>query len=230
MPAHAGGEQERLVMARSHLLRAQTSSNAALFLFLFLSLVSRFVARTQSRENEGDLIMAAELCTPATMAFVVRHTGGVICAALPAARLEELALPQMLSLNEDPKGTAFTVTVDAAGPKWGVSTGISAADRAATMRALAAAASEPADFVRPGHVFPLRAQAGGVLARDGHTEATVDLCRLAGLQAAGLLSELVTADSVGMARMPEIVEFCAEHKLVLTTIEDLICYRLAEGV
>jgi 3,4-dihydroxy 2-butanone 4-phosphate synthase/GTP cyclohydrolase II len=173
--------------------------------------------------------MAAELCTPASMAFVVRHTGGVICAALPALRLEELALPQMLSLNQDPKGTAFTVTVDAA-KHWGVSTGISAADRAATMRALATATAVPADFVRPGHVFPLRAKAGGVLERDGHTEATVDLCRLAGLQPAGLLSELVTADSVGMARMPEIVTFCAVHKLMLTTIEDLICYRLAEGV
>ena len=183
----------------------------------------------QSREKEGDLIMAAELCTPETMAFVVRHTGGVICAALPAERLEALALPQMLSQNQDPKGTAFTVTVDAAS-HWGVSTGISAADRAATMRALSAATSGPEDFVRPGHVFPLRAKAGGVLERDGHTEATVDLCRLAGLQPAGLLSELVTADSVGMARMPEIVDFCAEHQLVLTTIEDLICYRLAEGL
>ena len=184
---------------------------------------------SQSRENEGDLIMAAELCTPETMAFVVRHTGGVICAALPAERLEALALPQMLSKNQDPKGTAFTVTVDAAS-HWGVSTGISAADRAATMRALATATSTPDDFVRPGHVFPLRAKAGGVLERDGHTEATVDLCRLAGLQPAGLLSELVTADSVGMARMPEIVDFCKEHNLVLTTIEDLICYRLAEGL
>lgn len=185
------------------------------------------VTDDESRENEGDLIMAAALATPETMAFTVRHTGGVICAALTAARLTELKLPQMVPNNEDPKETAFTLTVDAS---YGVSTGISAADRATTMRRLADASSAAEDFCRPGHVFPLRAKDGGVLERDGHTEATVDLCRLAGLPSAGLLSEIVTADSVGMARMPELVEFCEEHKLVLTTIEDLICYRLEEGV
>jgi len=185
------------------------------------------VTDDESRENEGDLIMSAALATPEKMAFTVRYTGGVICAALPEQRLDELQLPQMVPKNQDPKNTAFTLTVDC---NVGVTTGISATDRATTMRFLADPASTPDQFCRPGHIFPLRAREGGVLARDGHTEATVDLCRLAGLPEAGLLSEIVTADSVGMARMPELVEFCREHGLVLTTIEDLICYRLDLGV
>ncbi len=205
-----------------------------------------------SRENEGDIIMAAELATTETLAFTVRYTGGVICVAMPDERMKELELPPMLAENQDPKETAFTVTVDC---NVDTTTGISAKDRAQTMRMLADPKSTPGQFTRcvrrfctdvlfhlfispvfpfllprPGHIFPLRAREGGVLVRDGHTEASVDLCRMAGLSEAGLLSEIVTKDSTDMARMPELVEFCDEHKLVLTTIEDMICYRLSEGV
>lgn len=181
------------------------------------------VTDDEGRENEGDLIMAAELATPEAMAFIVRYTGGVICVAMPEDRLEELELPQMVPDNQDPKNTAFTVTVDT---NVDTTTGISAVDRAQTMRMLASPDSTPDQFCRPGHIFPLRARDGGVLVRDGHTEASVDLCRLAGLSPAGVLSEVVTHDSVDMARMPELLRFAEEHKLVLTTIEDMICYRL----
>jgi len=175
-----------------------------------------------NRENEGDFIMAAEKATPESIAFIIRHSSGVICCALENEALERLGLPQMVPNNEDPKRTAFTITVDA---KSGVSTGISAADRAHTMNLLASASSSSHDFVRPGHIFPLRACAGGVLSRDGHTEASVDLCKLAGLQPVGVLCEIVSKDSMEMARLTELQHFSKEHNLVLTSIQDLICYR-----
>lgn len=185
------------------------------------------VTDDESRENEGDLIMAAELATAESMAFIVRYTGGVVCAAMPDEKLQRLRLPQMVPDNEDPKNTAFTVTIDA---NVNTTTGISAKDRAQTMRMLADPESTPEQFCRPGHIFPLRAREGGVLRRDGHTEATVDLCRLAGLQPCGILSEVVTEDGVDMARMKELVTFKERHGLVLTTIEDMICYRIATGL
>lgn len=178
------------------------------------------VTDDESRENEGDLIMAAEFATPETIGFIVRYSSGVICTPLTGERLDALELPPMYVNNEDPKQTAFTVSVDL---KVGTSTGISAADRAATFRALADPASTAADFLRPGHVFPLRPRDGGVLVRDGHTEATMDFCRLAGLNPCGVLCEVVNEDG-SMARVPDLIEFCTEHGLVLTSIADLIEY------
>jgi 3,4-dihydroxy 2-butanone 4-phosphate synthase/GTP cyclohydrolase II len=182
------------------------------------------VTDDEARENEGDLIMAAEHATAQAMAFMVRHTSGVLCVGMESERIDELRLPQMVGSNEDPKGTAFTVSVDA---RTGTSTGISAADRAETLRQIADPSSCADDFQRPGHIFPLRARKHGVLARQGHTEAAVDLCRLAGLQPAGVLCEIVSADGLSMARMPELVQFGAEHKLVMTTITDLVSGRWA---
>src|SRR5438132_4800048 len=144
-----------------------------------------------TRENEGDLIFAAEMATPAALAFMVRHTSGVVCAAVTAQRLDALELPLMVADNTEAHRTAFTVTVDY---RHGTSTGISAADRAATLRALANPAIVAEDFLRPGHIFPLRARPGGVLERRGHTEAAVDLARLAGLQPFGVLCEIVNDD------------------------------------
>ena len=185
------------------------------------------VTDDESRENEGDLIMAAQFASQATLAFVVRYSSGVVCASLPPDRLDALRLPPMVLNNEDPKCTAFAVTVDL---KHGTTTGISAADRAATFRALADPASTADMFSRPGHVFPLRPRPGGVLERDGHTEATVDLCRLAGLEPCGLLCEVVNDDGT-MSRVPELTKFCKEHGLVLTSIADIIAYRKArEGI
>ena len=174
-----------------------------------------------SRENEGDLILAADKATPEALAFMVRHTSGVVCAAMTAARLEELQLPLMVADNTESHRTAFTVTVDL---KRGTTTGISAADRAATIRALASRDAGPADFVRPGHVFPLRARAGGVLERRGHTEAAVDLARLAGLPPCGVLCEVVNDDG-SMARPLELVTFAQRHRLHLVSIADLVAYR-----
>ena len=182
------------------------------------------VVDDEERENEGDLIMAADAMTPEHLAFFLRHTSGVICVGLDGARCDELRLPPMVECNQDAKGTAFTVTVDLLA---GTSTGISAADRAATLRALADPASRAADFARPGHVFPLRARPGGVLERPGHTEAAVDLARLAGRTPAGVLCEVVSADKAGMARAPELRRFAAEHGLVFVTIADLIRHRQA---
>lgn len=173
------------------------------------------------RENEGDLIIAAERITPEAMAFLVRHTSGVVCAPLTGERLDELDLPLMVAANTDPKKTAFTVSVDAVKR---VSTGISAADRAATVAALVDQSTQPADLSRPGHIFPLRAAPGGVLRRAGHTEAAVDLARLAGLAPAGVICEIVNADG-SMARLPDLRRFADEHRLPLITIADLIAYR-----
>ena len=179
------------------------------------------VVDDEDRENEGDLIFAAELATPELVAFMVRHTSGYICVPLPAEECDRLDLPPMHHTNQDKRGTAYAVTVDA---REGVSTGICAADRARTMGLLAAAASTPWDFTRPGHVVPLRAKEGGVLRRAGHTEAAVDLARLAGLRPAGVLCEIVNDDGT-MARMPELEVFARRHQLTLVSIADLIAYR-----
>ncbi|KAJ1626315.1 3,4-dihydroxy-2-butanone 4-phosphate synthase-domain-containing protein [Pavlovales sp. CCMP2436] len=177
------------------------------------------VTDDEARENEGDLIMAAEHATPETIAFMVRHTSGVLCIGMEDERIRQLQLPQMTGNNEDPKGTAFTISVDA---RTGTTTGISAGDRAETLRQLANPDCTADDFQRPGHIFPLRSRKHGVLARQGHTEAAVDMCRLAGLQPAGVLSEIVSADGLTMARMPELIEFGKAHNLVMTTITDLV--------
>jgi 3,4-dihydroxy 2-butanone 4-phosphate synthase/GTP cyclohydrolase II len=173
------------------------------------------------RENEGDLIMAAEKVTPQAVAFMVRHTSGVICAALPGERLAALQLPLMVVDNAEAQRTAFTITVDY---RHGTTTGISAADRAATLRALGDPASQAGDFVRPGHVFPLRARPGGVLERRGHTEAAVDLARLAGLSPCGVLCE-VTNDDGTMARPAELAAFAERHGLPMISIADLVAHR-----
>ncbi len=173
------------------------------------------------RENEGDLIMAADAATPERIAFIVRHTSGVICAPLTGERLDALDLPLMVAHNTESHRTAFTVSVDL---REGTTTGISAADRAATIRALADPGTLPADLARPGHIFPLRAAEGGVLKRAGHTEAAVDLARLAGRAPAGVLCEVVNEDGT-MARLPELTAFAARHGLVLISIADLIAHR-----
>jgi 3,4-dihydroxy 2-butanone 4-phosphate synthase / GTP cyclohydrolase II len=179
------------------------------------------VVDDENRENEGDIIFAASLATPELLAFMIRHTSGVICVPMREAELDRLQLPQMTSHNTEHHRTAFTVSVDV---RAGTSTGISAADRAATIRALADPATTATDLVRPGHVFPLRYADGGVLRRAGHTEAAVDLTRLAGLPEAGVLSE-VTNDDGTMARLPELRAFAAEHDLALISIAQLIDYR-----
>jgi 3,4-dihydroxy 2-butanone 4-phosphate synthase / GTP cyclohydrolase II len=173
------------------------------------------------RENEGDLIMAAGAMTPEAMAFMIRHTSGVICMPLEGARLDELRLPLMVADNTESQRTAFTVSVDA---RHGTTTGISAADRSATVHALLDPGTVADDLARPGHIFPLRYREGGVLKRAGHTEAAVDLARLAGLPPAGVLAEVVNDDGT-MARMPRLEEFAAEHGLQLISIADLIRYR-----
>jgi 3,4-dihydroxy 2-butanone 4-phosphate synthase / GTP cyclohydrolase II len=175
------------------------------------------------RENEGDLIMVAEAATRDTLAFFLRHTSGVICASLPCERLDVLGLPLMVQDNRESQRTAFTVSVDLAA---GVTTGISAADRAATLRALADSRSSAGDFVRPGHVFPLRASPGGVLTRPGHTEAALDLSRLAGRQHAGVLCEVVSADRMEMARGAELDRLAKAYGLPMISIEELARHRL----
>jgi 3,4-dihydroxy 2-butanone 4-phosphate synthase/GTP cyclohydrolase II len=173
------------------------------------------------RENEGDLIIPAEKVTPAHIAFMVRHTSGVICLPVIGERLDELRLPLMVSENTDSHRTAFTVSIDAI---HGTTTGISAADRAATIRAVVDPATQAEDLARPGHIFPLRYREGGVLQRAGHTEAAVDLARLAGLYPAGALCELVNDDGT-MARLPQLERFAEEHGILLVCIADLIAYR-----
>ncbi len=181
------------------------------------------VVDDEDRENEGDLIFAAARATPELLAFTVRYTSGYICVALTGEDCDRLDLPPMYHTNQDKRGTAYTVTVDA---REGVTTGISAADRARTIRLLADPDAKSVDFVRPGHVVPLRAKQGGVLRRPGHTEAGVDLARMAGLPPAGALCEIVSAKDDGeMARREELEVFAAEHDLALITIADLIAYR-----
>ena len=179
------------------------------------------VVDDEDRENEGDLIMAAEFATPEKIAFYVRHTSGVICVALTGERCDELDLPLMVERNTESNRTAFTDSVDLI---QGTSTGISAGDRALTIRALADSSIGRHDLARPGHIFPLRARPGGVLKRAGHTEAAVDLARLAGLDPAGVLCEIVNDDG-SMSRVPDLERFCAEHDLLLISIADLIRHR-----
>ena len=179
------------------------------------------VVDDEDRENEGDLVAAASKATPAMLAFMIRYTSGVICVPMEGAELDRLKLPPMTAVNEDRKRTAYSVSVDA---RDGVSTGISAADRAHTVRVLVDSATEPFELTRPGHVFPLRAVEGGVLRRTGHTEASVDLARLAGLTPAGVLAEVVNDDGT-MTRLPGLREFADEHGLTLVSIADLVTYR-----
>jgi 3,4-dihydroxy 2-butanone 4-phosphate synthase / GTP cyclohydrolase II len=181
------------------------------------------VVDDEDRENEGDLIMAAEAATPEKIAFFVRHTSGVICVPLTGERLDELDIPLMVRdiTNTEAQRTAFTYSVD---HRHGTTTGISAADRANTIQSLIDPATRPGDLARPGHIFPLRYSDGGSLKRAGHTEAAVDLARMAGLYPAGVLCEIVNDDG-SMARVPDLVEFCAEHGLLMISIAELIRYR-----
>jgi 3,4-dihydroxy 2-butanone 4-phosphate synthase / GTP cyclohydrolase II len=174
------------------------------------------------RENEGDLIMAADAATPEKIAFFLAHTSGVICAPITGERADELELPLMVANNTESQRTAFTVSIDAVE---GTTTGISAGDRAATIAALIDPKTQPDDLRRPGHIFPLRYRDGGVLRRAGHTEAAVDLARAAGRAPAGVLCEIVSEDKVSMARLPELEQLAADHGLALITIADLIRYR-----
>ncbi|WP_340540123.1 bifunctional 3,4-dihydroxy-2-butanone-4-phosphate synthase/GTP cyclohydrolase II [Nocardioides sp. GXZ039] len=179
------------------------------------------VVDDETRENEGDIIFAASKATPELMAFTIRHSSGVICVPMPGAMLDRLEIPLMTPHNKDRLRTAYTISVDA---RDGVTTGISAADRAHTARVLADSATEPWEITRPGHVFPLRYREGGVLQRRGHTEAAVDLATLAGLTPAGVLVEVVNDDGT-MKRAPELREFADEHGLAMISIEDLVRYR-----
>ena len=179
------------------------------------------VVDDEDRENEGDLIFAAESMTTAQMALMIRACSGIICLCLTSERTRQLALPMMVESNSSQFQTAFTVTIEAAR---GVTTGVSAQDRLTTIRAAIADHAQPQDLHRPGHVFPLRARDGGVLVRRGHTEATVDLMRLAGLKPYGVLCEL-TNDDGSMSRLPEVVAFAQQHQMVVLSIEDLVAYR-----
>jgi 3,4-dihydroxy 2-butanone 4-phosphate synthase / GTP cyclohydrolase II len=176
----------------------------------------------EDRENEGDLIMAAERATPEAVAFMIRYTSGIICVPMEEEGLERLDLPQMVLANSESHRTAFTVSVDL---KHGTTTGVSGADRAATIRALADSDTTSRDFARPGHIFPLRSRKGGVLVRAGHTEASVDLCRLAGMKPVGVLCEVMNDDGT-MARRPQLEAFAKRHNLKIGTISDLIRHRL----
>jgi 3,4-dihydroxy 2-butanone 4-phosphate synthase/GTP cyclohydrolase II len=175
----------------------------------------------EDRENEGDLIMAAQFATPEKIAFIVRHSSGVVVAPLSGERCDELRLPLMVEHNTESHRTAFTVSVDMIE---GTTTGISASDRSATLCALADPSATFASFARPGHIFPLRAREGGVLKRAGHTEAAVDLARMAGLEPAGIICEITNEDG-SMSRLPQLIEFCREHNLLLSSIAELIKYR-----
>ncbi len=182
------------------------------------------VADDESRENEGDLIAAAEKVTPELINFMLVNGRGLLCLTLTPERCEALGLPQMVEHNTEAHETAFTVSVDAAG-RFGVTTGISASDRAATIRVAIDPVSTPADLRRPGHVFPLRARPGGVLQRVGQTEASVDLARLAGLYPAGVICEVLNADGT-MARRPELEAFAAEHGITFVTVAQIVAHRL----
>ena len=175
----------------------------------------------EDRENEGDLIMAAQFATPEKIAFIVRYSSGVVVAPISGDRCDDLRLPLMVEHNTESHRTAFTISVDLIE---GTTTGISAADRAATLRALANPRESFASFARPGHIFPLRAREGGVLKRAGHTEAAVDLARMAGLEPAGIICEIINDDG-SMSRLPELIEFSRKHNLLLSSIAELIKYR-----
>src|SRR5580693_2400133 len=180
------------------------------------------VVDDEDRENEGDLVMAAEAATPENIAFFLAHTSGVICVPLLPERADALDLPLMVTANTEAQRTAFTVSVDF---RHNTTTGISATDRASTISALVDPATKPTDLNRPGHIFPLRYRPGGVLKRAGHTEATIDLARAAGMTPAGVLCEIVSEDKASMARLPELERFARHHGLPLISIDDLIRYR-----
>ena len=181
------------------------------------------VVDDENRENEGDLIFSAQHLTVPQMAMLIRHCSGIVCLCLTDEHVQRLELPMMTEHNTNTQGTAFTVTIEAA---TGVTTGVSAADRVATIKAAAAPNAQPTDLRRPGHVFPLRARPGGVLERRGHTEATVDLMRMAGLEPCGVLCELTNDDGT-MAHAPEAIAFARQHNMPVVTIEDLIAWRRA---
>ena len=179
----------------------------------------------EDRENEGDLIYAAETITPQQMALLIRECSGIVCLCVTDEKADELELEPMVKNNTNKNGTAFTVTIEAA---HGVTTGVSAADRVTTIRTAVAADAKPADLNRPGHIFPLRARKGGVLERRGHTEVTCDLARLAGLTPAGVLCELTNEDGT-MARLPEVAAFARKHGMPLASVEDIAQYRMETG-
>ncbi|HGN0178778.1 TPA: 3,4-dihydroxy-2-butanone-4-phosphate synthase [Proteus mirabilis] len=178
----------------------------------------------ENRENEGDMVFVAETMTTEQMAMSIRHGSGIVCVCITEERRQQLDLPMMVENNTCHFHTAFTVTIEAA---QGVTTGVSAADRLTTVRAAAADNAKPSDLNRPGHVFPLRAQPGGVLTRGGHTEASIDLATLAGFKPVAVLCELTNDDGT-MARAPEVVTFAKQHDMPVLTIEDLVAYRLRE--
>ena len=179
------------------------------------------VVDDEDRENEGDLIYSAETMTPEQMALMIRECSGIVCLCLTQATADQLELPPMVSRNTSSMGTAFTISIEA---KEGVSTGVSAADRITTIRTAVKDGAQPADLAHPGHVFPIVAREGGVLTRRGHTEATIDLCKMAGKKPAGVLCELTNPDG-SMARLPEIMAFGLAHDMPVVTIEDLVAYR-----
>lgn len=182
------------------------------------------VVDDENRENEGDFVAAAELITPEIINFMATHGRGLICAPLTEKRCQDLGLNMMVTNNTDPMETAFTVSVDLKGE--GVTTGISASDRAKTVQALVSTATKPQDLARPGHIFPLVAKEGGVLRRTGHTEAAIDFARLAGLQPAGVIVEIMNNDGT-MARLPQLMEVAKKFDLKIVSIEDLVAYRMA---
>lgn len=184
------------------------------------------VVDDEDRENEGDIIAASDSITPQQIAFMMNHARGLVCVAMPGERLDALDIPLMVSRNTESLKTAFTVSVDYIP---GTTTGISAADRAKTVRALVSEGSRPEDFARPGHIFPLRANPQGVLGRTGHTEAAVDLCRLAGKYPSGTICEVANDDGT-MARLPQLEVFAERHGLLVVTIKDLVSYLEGEVV
>ncbi|MFK3776669.1 3,4-dihydroxy-2-butanone-4-phosphate synthase [Agrobacterium sp. NPDC089420] len=184
------------------------------------------VVDDEDRENEGDIIAASDSITPQQIAFMMNHARGLVCVAMPGERLDALDIPLMVSRNTESLKTAFTVSVDYIP---GTTTGISAADRAKTVRALVSEDSRPDDFARPGHIFPLRANPQGVLGRTGHTEAAVDLCRLAGKFPSGTICEVANDDGT-MARLPQLEVFAERHGLLVVTIKDLVAYLKGEVV
>ncbi len=182
------------------------------------------VVDDEDRENEGDLIYSAEHLTHKQMALLIRECSGIVCLCLPDEKVQQLQLPPMVEDNSSQYGTAFTVSIEA---KVGVTTGVSAADRVTTIKAAIADGALPSDLARPGHVYPLRAQPGGVLTRRGHTEGTIDLMQLAGLKPAGVLCEVTNVDGT-MARLPEIIALGQQHDMPVLTIEDIVEYRKAQ--
>jgi 3,4-dihydroxy 2-butanone 4-phosphate synthase len=184
------------------------------------------VVDDENRENEGDIIFAAEKMTEAQMAMMIRYCSGIVCLCMPEEKMKQLELPQMVADNTSSYGTAFTITIEAAE---GVTTGVSAHDRLTTIKAAINPDAKPSDLRHPGHVFPLTARTGGVLVRDGHTEASVDLARMAGLNPSGVLCEL-TNDDGSMARLPQVVAFGLQHGMTVVSILDIIEYRKAHQI